>query len=280
MSQKSYDNSPTLYLIPTPIGNLDDITLRAIKVLEEVDVIFCEDTRITSMLLNHLNIKKKLISNHKYNEETNKNKILEYLDNNKNVGLVTDRGTPIISDPGFILSSFVIEKGYNVVALPGATAFIPALICSGITPQPFLYYGFLNSKQSKRIKELESLKLYRETLIFYEAPHRLEKTLEDIKSVFGQRYISISREITKKYEEIYRGKISDVIEETKQSKGEFVIVVEGNKENIDLSSLSIIDHINFYINEGFDSKEAIKKVATERNIKKSDVYNKYHRGEL
>lgn len=279
MSQISYNNTPTLYLIPTPIGNLDDITLRAIHVLKEVEVVFSEDTRVTALLLNHLNIKKKLISNHEYNERENKDKLLEYLKNGYSVGLVSDRGTPVISDPGYELAQVAIENNYNVVSLPGATALIPALTVSGIEPMPFLYYGFLNSKESKRKKELENLKNIKYTMIFYEAPHRITKTLEEMLEIFGNRKISISREITKKFEEVYRGTIQDVIEETKEIKGEIVIVVSGNKEEISYDDLSIEDHINLYIKNGLNSKEAIKKVAEDRNIKKSEVYNIYHRGE-
>ncbi len=279
MSQISYNNTPTLYLIPTPIGNLDDITLRAIHVLKEVEVVFSEDTRVTALLLNHLNIKKKLISNHEYNERENKDKLLEYLKNGYSVGLVSDRGTPVISDPGYELAQVTIENNYNVVSLPGATALIPALTVSGIEPMPFLYYGFLNSKESKRKKELENLKNIKYTMIFYEAPHRITKTLEEMLEILGNRKISISREITKKFEEVYRGTIQDVIEETKEIKGEIVIVVSGNKEEISYDDLSIEDHVNLYIKNGLNSKEAIKKVAEDRNIKKSEVYNIYHRGE-
>lgn len=279
MSQISYNNTPTLYLIPTPIGNLDDITLRTIHVLKEVEVVFSEDTRVTALLLNHLNIKKKLISNHEYNERENKDKLLEYLKNGYSVGLVSDRGTPVISDPGYELAQVAIENNYNVVSLPGATALIPALTVSGIEPMPFLYYGFLNSKESKRKKELENLKNIKYTMIFYEAPHRITKTLEEMLEILGNRKISISREITKKFEEVYRGTIQDVIEETKEIKGEIVIVVSGNKEEISYDDLSIENHVNLYIKNGLNSKEAIKKVAEDRNIKKSEVYNIYHRGE-
>ena len=279
MSQISYNNTPTLYLIPTPIGNLDDITLRTIHVLKEVEVVFSEDTRVTALLLNHLNIKKKLISNHEYNERENKDKLLEYLKNGYSVGLVSDRGTPVISDPGYELAQVAIKNNYNVVSLPGATALIPALTVSGIEPMPFLYYGFLNSKESKRKKELENLKNIKYTMIFYEAPHRITKTLEEMLEILGNRKISISREITKKFEEVYRGTIQDVIEETKEIKGEIVIVVSGNKEEISYDDLSIEDHVNLYIKNGLNSKEAIKKVAEDRNIKKSEVYNIYHRGE-
>ena len=208
MSQKSYDNTPTLYLIPTPIGNMEDITIRAINTLKMVDVVFCEDTRVTGQLLKYLEISKKLISSHQFNESNNKQKLIEYLSNGSNVGLVSDRGTPIISDPGYELAKCAMEEGYNVVSLPGATALIPALTSSGISPMPFYYYGFLNSKDSARRKELEILKNIEATLIIYEAPHRINKTLKDLGNILGNnRKISISREITKKYEEIYRGTI-------------------------------------------------------------------------
>ena len=229
MSQKSYRNElATLFLIPTPIGNMEDISVRCLNTLKEVEVIFSEDTRVTQQLLNHFNIKKKLVSSHSYNEKMNTEKLLEYLESGKNVGLVTDRGTPIISDPGYILAKVAIEAGYNVVAIPGVTAFVPALIASGLNPQPFLFYGFLSNKSSKRKKELSVLKKYPYTLIFYEAPHRLIEMLNDILEVLGNRKIAISREISKKFEEIYRGHIVDVIDEVKDAKGEFVIVVDGN----------------------------------------------------
>ena len=279
MSQKSYNNTPTVYIIPTPIGNMEDITIRAINTLKEVDVIFCEDTRVTSQLLNYFEIKKKLISSHKFNEDKNDNKLLEYLNNGKNVGIVTDRGTPIISDPGYELVKVAIENNYNVVSLPGPTAFVPALTSSGLSPQPFLFYGFLINKEGKRKKELEQLKNNKETMIFYESPHRIIETLDNMLEVLGNRNISISREITKKFEEIYRGTIKEVIEETKEIKGEIVIVVSGNKEEITFDDLSIEEHVNFYIKNGLNSKEAIKKVAEDRNVKKSDIYNIYHRGE-
>lgn len=278
MSQKSYNNTPTVYIIPTPIGNMEDITLRAINTLKLVDIIFCEDTRVTSLLLKHLDIKKKLVSSHKFNEEANTDKLLASLQNKENVGVVTDRGTPIISDPGYELVKFAIENSYNVVSLPGPTAFVPALTSSGLSPQPFTFYGFLNNKTSKRKKELESLKKHAETLIFYEAPHRIMETLDDMLSIFGDRNISISREISKKYEEIYRGRISELMKEMLNIKGELVIVVSGNTEKETFDNLSIIEHVNLYIKEGYNNMDAIKKVAKDRNLNKNDVYKEYHGG--
>ena len=278
MSQKSYiNNVPTLYLIPTPIGNLDDITYRAVKTLQSVEVIFSEDTRETLQLLNYLNIKKKLISSHSYNEQMNTDKLLSYLNLGKDVGLVTDRGTPVISDPGYQLVKVAIENNFNVVALPGTTAFVPALIVSGLNPQPFLFYGFLTTKSSKRKKELETIKNYPYTLIFYEAPHRLNDTLMDIKEVFGNRKISISGEISKKFEEIYRGTIDEIISQVKEAKGEFVIVVDGNYETLNYNNISLAEHIELFVKEGNDLKNAIKLVAKARNLPKSVVYNEYHK---
>jgi len=279
MSQKSYDGSNSLYLIPTPIGNLEDITLRSINMLKKVDVIFCEDTRIAGMLLNKLEIKKKLISCNNINEEQVKDKVLLQLQNGLNVGLITDRGTPIISDPGYKSVDYVIKNGYNVIGLPGPTALIPALITSGIEPSPFLFYGFLNSKNSKLEKELEELVSLKYTLIFYESPHRILSMLTSLLKVFGDRKISVNREISKLYEEIYRGKISEVIEEIpKDIKGEFVIVVEGNKETPNYSNISIRDHVVSYVNLGYSEKEAMKLVARDRKMSKSDIYKEYVNG--
>lgn len=278
MIQNSYDDSATLYLISTPIGNLDDMTYRSVKILEEVSAIFSEDTRVTLNLINYLGIKKKLIPLHEHNEDTAKEKVLDYLKRGESVALVTDRGTPIISDPGFKTSEYIIKNGYNVVALPGATAFVPALISSGIAPQPFLFYGFLNSNDTKRKKELEKLSDNKCTMIFYEAPHRIMKTLDLMLDVLGDRNISISREITKKFESIYRGKISEV-KNIIPEKGEFVIIVEGSSDNNIDESLSIVDAVNLYIKAGLPVMDSIKRVAKERGIPKGEVYKEYHKGE-
>ena len=274
MSQKSYDNKPTLYLIPTPIGNMEDITLRSINTLKKVDVIFSEDTRETLKLLNYLNINKKLISCHKFNEDKVYLKVIEYLENGNNVGLVTDRGTPIISDPGYVSAYNVIEKGYNVVGLPGATAFVPALITSGINPNKFLFYGFLDSKKSHKKKELENLKDNKFTMIFYESPFRIIETIELINEIFGERNISISREISKKYEEIYRGTPEKVLQELTDPKGEFVIIVEGSTKEESFDNIDILDHVNMLIKEGKSEKDAIKEVSKLHKLNKNEVYMK------
>ena len=276
MSQKSYSSSSALYLIPTPIGNMDDITLRSVKTLEMVDFLLTEDTRVTGILLQYLDIKKKMYVNNDHNEDKNFNLVINALSEGKNVGLVSDRGTPVISDPGFNIAKKVIEAGYNVIGLPGATALIPALITSGIEPLPFMFYGFLNSRDSKLKKELEDLKKYKYTIIFYEAPHRIKKTLENMKNILGDRRISISREISKRYEEIYRGSISDVMLELQEPKGEFVIVVEGNKNEDNYDDISIEKQVELYESDGMSKMDAIKKVAKLRNIPKSEIYNIIH----
>lgn len=276
MLQNSYDGKPTLYLISTPIGNLDDITYRSVKILNDVDVIFSEDTRVTLNLLNYLGINKKLIALHEHNEDMAKEKVLEYLKNGNNIALVTDRGTPIISDPGYKTVKYITDNNYNVVALPGPTAFVPALITSGLAPQPFLFYGFLDSKDSLKRSELERLSDEEETIIFYEAPHRIIRTLNMMLDIFGDRNISISREISKKFETIYRGKISDVINIIPE-KGEFVIIFDGVKDKIVDNNITIKDAVDNYIRTGFDVMTSIKKVAKDRNVPKNVIYKEYHK---
>ena len=278
MWQSSYDGSPSVYLVPTPIGNLEDMTFRAINTLKMVDVIFSEDTRVTLQLLNYFDIKNKLVALHDHNEDVVKDKVLEYLKDGKNVAIVTDRGSPIISDPGYKTVKFLKDNGYNVIGLPGACAFVPALIASSISSEHFTFYGFLNSKESQMKKELELLKDSEYTLIFYEAPHRILKTLNMMLEIFGDRYISISREISKLHESVYVGSISDAIKITKEFKGEFVIVVSPNEEEI-INDMNIVDNVNMYIRTGLTSMEAIKKVAKERKIPKNEVYKEYHGGD-
>lgn len=278
MSQKSYNDTASLYLIPTPIGNLEDITIRSLNILKSVDFILCEDTRETSKLLNKYEIKKKLVACHEFNQENVKSYVVNELKNGKNIGLVTDQGTPIISDPGFIIVKEVIKNDFNVISLPGATAFVPALINSGIEPSPFLFYGFLNTKSSKRKKELELLKPLKYTMIFYEAPHRLKDTLVQMLDILGDRNICLEREISKLHEEVYRDKISNIISIADTLKGEFVLVVEGNHEVINYDSLSIKEHVEIYLKDGISTNDAIKIVAKERNVAKSVIYKEYHNG--
>lgn len=276
MIQKSYDGKNSLYLIPTPIGNMDDITKRAIDTLNMVDYILCEDTRVSGELLSKLGIKKKLIHSDDYTEDNIKEKVLRLLAEGNNIGLVTDRGTPIISDPGYRIVEYVSSNGFNVISLPGPTAFVPALTMSALAPSPFVFYGFLNNKTSKRIKELESLKYLPYTIIFYEAPHRINSTLNDLLTIFGNRKIALCREISKKFEECIRGNITEVLKIIDGIKGEIVIVVSGNSDDNDFSELTLEEHVKLYLDDGLNEKEAIKKVASERKIQKSIVYKEYH----
>ena len=274
MIQKSYNNSKygKLYLIPTPIGNIEDITIRAIIILKEVHQIYAEDTRITKILMQKYNIQKKVLSCHKYSEQKNKDSIISELQNGKNIAIVTDRGTPLISDPGSIIVDYAIENKIDVISLPGPNALLPALNMSGLSNERFLFYGFLNKKEQKIKKELEKLINIPYTLIFYESPHRLQKTLKIIKNVLGDRKISISREISKIHEEVYRGNIDEAMEYYKEEKGEIVIIIEGkekNKEEIDY-----VKEVKKLIKEGYSTKDATKTIAEKYNISKNELYNK------
>ena len=275
MSQKSYNGNPTLYLVPTPIGNLSDMTYRGVETLNNSEVIFSEDTRESKKLLDYFDIKKKLIPCHKFNEDDAYLKVLDYLNQGFDVSIITDRGTPCISDPGYVSVFKVIKSGYNVVCLPGATAFTPALVNSGLNPNNFLFYGFLNSKKSAKKKELEELKLLKYTIIFYESPFRIIETLELIKEIMGNRNVSISREISKKHEEVYRGTLEEVIKELEEPKGEFVIILDGNKDEENYDDIDIIDHINMLVNKGMRDIDAIKEVSKLHNMPKNEVYKMY-----
>lgn len=264
-----------LYLIPTPIGNYDDITIRALRILEFVDVLLCEDTRETGKLLSNFNIKKKLVSCHDHNEEQMCSKVIEYLDNGLNIGLVTDQGTPIISDPGYKIVANAAKANYSIVSLPGATAFVPALTLSALSPQPFLFYGFLNSKRSKQLKELDTLKNYTFTMVFYESPKRINDTLKNMLEIFGNRKIALVRELTKKYEEVIRTDINEYLNNEFVIKGEIVLVVEGIEQNY--QKLPIKEHVDLYLQDNMTLNEAMKKVAKERGLAKSIIYKEYHK---
>ena len=218
-----------LYIVPTPIGNLDDITLRAVNVLRDVDFILAEDTRTTSFLLKHLGIEKKLYSHHKFNEHATVKMVAESIAAGRNAALVSDAGTPGISDPGFLLVRTCVEAGIEVETLPGATALIPALVQSGFPCDRFCFEGFLPQKKG-RAKQLQSLAAEERTMIFYESPYRVVKCIEQFAEVFGpERRVSVSRELTKKFEQTVRGTVAEVLEHfrTTDPKGEFVIVLAG-----------------------------------------------------
>ena len=274
MIQKSYDNSKygKLYLIPTPIGNLEDITYRAISTLKEVDIVYAEDTRETIKLLKNFDISKKVESCHKYTEMMHKDKIVDILKSGKNIGYVTDRGTPLISDPGNVIVDNCIENGITVIALPGPNAILPAINMSGLSNEKFLFYGFLNSKNTIAKKELMDLKDIKQTLIFYESPYRIKETLKLIENVLGNRKAAIVREISKLYEEVIRDNIANLIKMVENIKGEIVLVVEGNKEE----KVDNLDHqelVNNLIEKGYTKRDAVREIADKYNISKNKLYN-------
>ena len=273
--------SGKLYLVATPIGNLEDITLRALKILKEVDLIAAEDTRHTLGLLNHFEISKPLISYYKQNEKVKSEILIEKLNAGQNIAVVSDAGTPGISDPGEEIVKVAIENNIEIVPIPGACAFVNALIASGMSSKEFEFIGFLSANKKERKDKLEEVKFETKTLIFYEAPHKLKTTLESMLEVIGDRKIVLARELTKIHEEFIRGNISTILEQIVDIKGEFVIIVEGNsisKKDIELDNLnekSLEDHYKFYENQGLDKKEIIKKIAKDRNVNKNEIYKKF-----
>ena len=276
MIQKSYENSEygKLYLIPTPIGNLDDITLRAIKTLEMVDIVYAEDTRETLNLLKYLKINKKVESCHKYTEMKHKDKIVQILKAGKNIGYVTDRGTPLISDPGNVIVDESIKQNITVIALPGPNALLPAINMSGLSNERFLFYGFLNSKQSLAKKELIDLKDIKQTIIFYESPHRITDTLSQILDVFGNRNIAIVREISKIHEEVIRDNIENILKISDTLKGEMVIIVEGNTKEETLE-VNYTEEIDKLLTQGYSKRDAIREIADKYNVSKNKLYNEF-----
>ncbi|MEG0841440.1 MAG: 16S rRNA (cytidine(1402)-2'-O)-methyltransferase [Erysipelotrichaceae bacterium] len=277
--QKSFEEAvPTLYLVATPIGNLDEMTPRAIEILNTVDIIAAEDTRNTIHLLTHFNIKSKLVAHHMHNEKESAKGLLKYLEEGKSVAVVSDAGYPLISDPGLMVTQLVIEAGYHVVPISGANAMLNALVASGLSAQPFLFYGFLKTAIKDKTKELIECKKYPQTIIFYEAPHRLRKTLEVMNEVLGNRKMCLARELTKKHEEFIRGTILEIIEIADECKGEMVLVVEGCKEEKEMAMPMPLIHekVNFYISEGCSTNEAIKRVAKEQGMSKNEIYRDYH----
>ena len=267
----------TLFIVATPIGNLDDITLRAIKILEDVDLIAAEDTRHTLKLLNHLKISKPLISYHRHNEEIKTEVLIKELENGKNIALVSDAGTPGISDPGEEIIKKCIEENINIVPIPGACAMINALICSGIDTKEFEFLGFLPLNKKLRKNKLEEIKKANKTVILYEAPHKLKNTLEDLKEILNNRKIVLARELTKIHEEFIRESIDSLISKAMDIKGEFVLIIEANKdiEENDFTKLSIEEQYNFYKEQGLEKKEIIKMIAKNKNVNKNEIYQKF-----
>lgn len=273
--------SGKLYIVPTPIGNLKDITLRALEVLKSVDLVAAEDTRMTLKLLNHFDIKKSLISYHKYNETVKSDEIIEKLKEGKNIALVSDAGSPGISDPGSVIIVKCVEMGIDFEVLPGATALITALVYSGLESTSFIFKGFLPRENKDRVPIIEDIKNRTETIIIYEAPHRLVNTLEFLKDNLGNRKVALCRELTKIHEEIIRLNLDTAVDYYKENmpRGEYVLVIEGkskleleNEKKSAWQDMSIEQHIEKYIKEGLSKKEAIKKVAKDRNMSKSEIY--------
>lgn len=286
-SQKSsmHEQQSCLYLVATPIGNLEDITMRAIRILKEADIIAAEDTRNSRKICNYFKIDTPLTSYHEHNLEQGGEKILHYLREGKKVALVSDAGLPCISDPGADIAAKAIDEGFAVIPIPGANAALTALIASGLTPQPFFFYGFLSRNKKERKESLENLKKRQETILFYEAPHRLKDTLKDMQAILGDRKIVMARELTKKFEEFLRGTLEEAVEwaMANEIRGEFCLVVEGSKEAEEneednwWTKLTIEEHVNLLIEEqGMSSKEAIKEVAKIRKLSKREVYQAYH----
>ena len=268
-----------LYIVATPIGNLEDITLRALRILKEVDLIAAEDTRQTLKLLNHFEISKPLISYHRHNEDIKSNVLIDKLKNGENIALVSDAGTPGICDPGEEVIKKAIEENIEVIPIPGACAMINALIASGLNTSEFSFLGFLPLNKKLRKNKIEEIKQSEKTIIIYEAPHKMKNTLEDLKEILENRKIVLARELTKIHEEFIRENIEELLKNINNMKGEMILIIEGNKKekNIEnkLDFMTLEEHYKYYENQGFEKKEIIKKIAKDRNVSKNEIYMKF-----
>lgn len=271
----------TLYIVGTPIGNLDDITIRAINTLKNVDVILAEDTRQTLKLLNHFEISKHMISYHRHNEDEKIQKVIEFLDNGKDLALVSDAGMPIISDPGQNLVKYLVDNNYKIEVIPGVTALITALVKSGIDSTRFTFEGFLSVNKRQRKERLKSLEKETRTMVFYEAPHKILSTLKDMYEYFGNRGICIARELTKLHEDFRYTNLEDAIENIEKNgiKGEIVLIIQGmseeeikNEEKENVENLNSVELVKEYMKNGDTKKDAIKKVAKLKGVNKDVVY--------
>ena len=281
--QKSFSHQgATLFLVTTPVGNLSDMTPRAIATLKSVSVIAAEDTRVTQKLCNHFEIATPLTSYHEHNQYQKTEVILRNLAQGYDVALVSDAGTPLISDPGDRLVEAVLAAGHAVVPIPGVSAAITALVASGLTSQPFLFYGFLERQKSKKKLELQALATTPVTLIFYESPHRLKETLKALLDVFGNRQVVVARELTKVFEEFLRGTITELLAYLTDVKGEVVLLVAGCTNEIKgdewWKGMDLHDHVAHYLLEGMRTNAAIKQVATDLGWSRQAVYKAYHNG--
>ena len=270
----------TLYIVATPIGNLEDITLRALRILKEVNLIAAEDTRQTLKLLNHYEISKPLISYHRHNEDVKSDILIEKLNNGESIALVSDAGTPGICDPGEIVIKRAIEENIDIVPIPGACAMINALISSGIDTHEFCFLGFLPLNKKLREEKLKEIEKSNKTIIIYEAPHKMKKTLEDLQGILEDRHVVLARELTKIHEEFLRTNVKELLEKIDTLKGEMVLIIEGKKlkeedlEN-DLNKLSLEEHYKYYELQNLDKKEIIKRIAKDRNVSKNEIYMKF-----
>ena len=280
--QKSFGNEkPTLYLVPTPIGNLSEMSPRALEVLNSVDVIACEDTRTSGQMLKHFNISKRLIAYQNFNEESSSRGIINLLSQGNNVALISDAGYPLISDPGQRIVNEASAAGFNVVPLSGPSAVLNAVVASGLIAQPFLFIGFLPSANGDRVKKLQEYRNYPMTMVFYEAPHRITKMLKSCLEVLGDRRICLCREMTKIHEEFIRGTISEVLEISDELKGEMVVVIEGNRDDYskDIDMSIILNMVNESIEAGMSTSSAIREVSRQTGISKNRIYDLVHKDE-
>lgn len=270
--------SGILYLVATPIGNLEDITFRAINILKEVDLIVAEDTRHTLKLLNHYEISKPLISYHRHNEEIKVEGLIEKLKEGQNIAVVSDAGTPAICDPGEVIVKEALKENIKVIPIPGACAFVNALVASGLDTKEFVFYGFLSINKKIRKEKLEQIKKENKTIILYEAPHKLKNTLEDLEEILENRKIVIARELTKIHEEFIKGTAKEILEKYTEPKGEHVIIIEANpikqedEEKLKINNMTIEEHYKYYENKGFSKNEIIKKIAKDKGVNKNEIY--------
>ncbi|RSL29582.1 16S rRNA (cytidine(1402)-2'-O)-methyltransferase [Salibacterium salarium] len=286
INQKSFqtEDNVVLYLVPTPIGNLEDMTFRAVRILQEVDVIFAEDTRQTRKLCSHFEISTFLDSYHEHNKDKKGDKILSLLTEGKKIALVSDAGTPLVSDPGKEVVDKVLQEGIAVISLPGANAAVTALTASGLGGGPFYFYGFLPRKKKDREVEIRDLSYVKAPLVFYESPHRLTEMVNHLEEWWKDRQIVLAREITKKFEELVRGTVAELKEYLEQEsiKGECCLIVEGaaldekRPEENWWVDIDMVTHVHRYMEQNLSSKEAIKETAKERGLSKRDVYAAYH----
>ena len=277
--QKSFENEkPTLYLVATPIGNLSEMTPRAIEVLTNVNVIACEDTRTSGQLLKHFDIHNRLISYQNFNEESSSRGIINLLSQGQNVALISDAGYPLINDPGQRVVSEAAAHGFNVVPVSGSSAVLNALVASGLIVQPFLFVGFLPQSDGERDKKLREYRNYPMTMVFYEAPHRIRKFLRSCYNELGNRRCCIARELTKIHEEFIRGTLEEMVNECDSLKGEMVIIIEGSRDDYrkDVDFGALLNMVNERISEGLSKSEAIREVAGETGVSRNKLYEFVH----